>query len=323
MKLSPVLLLASALAVCAETEEKITKKFTVQPGGTVVVDVDLGSIDVSTSDAKEVVVDVVRRVSRASQAEEEEFLANRPLTITPEGNTVTIHSQAQAPDPRSSGGKHRTEAKYTITVPAQFNAQLKTASGNVVVSDLTGDVKAASKGGELQFTRLHGPLDGSTSGKPIRLADCEGDQQVKTSGGPINVSGGKGTFDGKTSGGPISVKDFKGAVQIKTSGGGITVNNVTGSVDGKTSGGAITASFSSPLSDEVNLSTSGGGVTLHVAENSAFDLDATTAAGSVNSELPVNSVGKPSRNKLKGPVNGGGKPVVLRTSAGSIHVRKL
>jgi len=323
MKLSSVLLLATALAVCAETEEKVTKRFTVQPGGTVVVDVDFGSIDVSTNATSEVVVDGLRRVNRASQAEEEEFLADRPVTITPEGNEVTITSRAQTPGTKSTNGKQRTEAKYTITVPAQFNAQLKTANGAVAVSDLTGEVKADSKGGSLQFTRLHGVLDGGTSGGNILIADCEGAQQVKTSGGGINLSGGKGSFDGKTSGGSVNVKDFQGAVQVKTSGGGINVINVAGKVDGKTSGGGITARFASPLSDEVNLTTSAGGVTISVAENSAFDLDATTAAGSVSSELAVDSTGKPSRNHLKGPVNGGGKPVVLRTSAGSIHVRKL
>jgi DUF4097 and DUF4098 domain-containing protein YvlB len=323
MKLSLVLLLATALTVCAESEEKLVKRFGVQPGGTIVVDVDFGSIDVSTNAVSEVVVDVLRRVSRASQAEEEEFLADRPVTITPEGNTVTITSRAQAPANRSSNGKQRTEAKYTITVPAQFNAQLKTAGGSVAVSDVAGEVKAASKGGGLQFTRLHGTLDGVTSGGPISVADCEGDQQVKTSGGGIDVSGGKGSFDGKTSGGPVKVKDFRGSVQVKTSGGGITVDNVAGKVDGKTSGGGITASFASPPTDEVNLMTSAGGVTLRVAENSAFDLDASAAAGSVESELSVDATGKPSRNQLKGSVNGGGKPIVLRTSAGSIHVRKL
>jgi DUF4097 and DUF4098 domain-containing protein YvlB len=269
------------------------------------------------------VVDVLRRISRGSQAEEEQYLADRPVTITPEGNKVTITSRAQTPGNRSASGKQRTEAKYTITVPAQFNAQLKTAGGSVVVSDLTGDVKADSKGGSLQFTRLHGLLEGSTAGGSIRVADCEGQQQVKTSGGGINLSGGKGSFDGKTSGGSVDVKDFQGAVQVKTSGGGINVINVAGKVDGKTSGGGITARFASPLSDEVNLVTSGGGVTISVAESSAFDLDASTAAGNVSSELSVDSTGKPSRNHLKGPVNGGGKPVVLRTSAGSIQVRKL
>jgi hypothetical protein len=323
MKLTTVLLLATALAVSAETEEKLVKRFAVQPGGTVVVDVDFGSIDVSTNDSSEVVVDVLRRVSGASQAQEEEFLADRPVTITPEGNKVTISSRAQTPGNKPSGGKQRTQAKYTITVPAKFNAQLQTAAGIVTVSDLAGEVKAASKGGALQFNRLHGMLDGATTGGAIRVADCEGEQQVKTSGGGIELAGGKGSFDGKTSGGPVSVKDFKGSVQVKSSGGKLTVDNVVGKVDGKTSGGGITASFTSPLAGEVNLATSAGGVTLLVPGNAAFDLDASTTAGGVNSELDVDSGDKPSKNHLKGPVNGGGKSVVLRSSAGSIHVRKL
>jgi hypothetical protein len=43
----------------------------------------------------------------------------------------------------------------------------------------------------------------------------------------------------------------------------------------------------------------------------------------VSSDLSVDTEGKPSRGRLKGPVNGGGKPVVLHTSGGSIQVRKL
>ena len=325
MKLSTILLLATCVAVCAETEERTTKQFTVQPGGTLVVDVDFGSLDVKTHDAGEVVVDVVRKITRSTKEEEEEFLADRPVTFTPEGNTVTIESRPVAKSKGSSQGKQRTEGKYTITVPAKFNAQLKTAGGAIAVSDLTGEVNAGTSGGGLNFTRLHGPLDGKTAGGAIRVVDCEGEQQVKTSGGGIEVSGGSGSFDGKTSGGLVSVKDFKGSVQVKSSGGGLTVENVAGKVDGKTSGGAIAARFASPLSDEVNLATSGGGVTLRVAENSAFDLDAS-ASGGVSSELSVDSgdkAGKAPRNHLKGPVNGGGKPVVLRSGGGSIQVRKL
>jgi hypothetical protein len=39
--------------------------------------------------------------------------------------------------------------------------------------------------------------------------------------------------------------------------------------------------------------------------------------------LPVTVVGKVARDRLKGTVNGGGKSVVLRSSAGSIHLKKL
>jgi hypothetical protein len=326
MKLSTIFLLASGLAACADTEEQISKRFAVQPGGTLVVDVDFGSIDVKKNDTSEVVVDVVRKISRSTKAEEEEFLADRPVTFTPEGNTVTIESRAKTKEAGQSRGKQRTECKYTITVPAKFNAQIKTAAGAIAVSDLTGEVKAGTGGGGLNFAGLHGPLDGKTAAGAIRVVDCEGEQQVKTSGGGIEVSGGSGSFDGKTSGGLVLVKDFKGTVQVKSTGGGITVENVNGRVDGKTAGGAIAARFASPPSDEVRLATSGGGVTLQVAENAAFDLDAATSGGNVSSELSVDSGDdgkKPVRNRLKGPVNGGGKPVVLRTAGGSIQVRKL
>jgi len=326
MKLTTLLLFATCVAVCAETEEHISKRFAVQPGGTLVVDVDFGSLDVKTHDAGEVVVDVLRKITRPTKAEEEEFLADRPVTFTPEGDTLKIESRAPTRNNGPSRGKQRTEGKYTITVPTKFNAQLKTAGGAIAVSDLTGEVKAGTSGGGLSFARVRGPLAGSTPGGAIRVVDCEGEQQVKTSGGSIEVSGGSGSFDGKTAGGPVTVKDFRGAVQVKSSGGGITVENVAGKVDGKTSGGPIAAQFASPPSDEVNLATSGGGVTLRVPENSAFDLDASTSGGVVSTELSVASDEKPGkgpRNHLKGPVNGGGKAVVLRSGGGSIQVRKL
>jgi hypothetical protein len=323
MKLSPILLLVTCLVARAETEEQLNKRFAVQPGGKVVVDVDFGSIDVSANATSEVIVDVIRKVTRATKDEEEAFLADRPVVFSQDGNTVTVSSQGKSKTAGIVRGRQRTEGKYTITVPAQFSAQLKTAGGAIAVADLTGDVTANTSGGGLVFARLHGSLDGRTSGGAIRATDCEGAQQVKTSGGGIDVSGGAGSFEGKTSGGAVAVKNFRGTVQVRTDGGGIHVENVAGKVEGATSGGSISARFASPLSEEVKLSTSGGGVTLRVPETSAFDLDASTSGGGVSSDLTVTSTGKASRNRLKGPVNGGGKPVVLHTSGGNIRVQKF
>jgi len=74
------------------------------------------------------------------------------------------------------------------------------------------------------------------------------------------------------------------------------------------------------LSEEVKLQTTGGGVTLKVPEPSAFDLDAATSGGTVHCDLPITITGKAQSTQIKGPVNGGGKPVLLRTSGGSIHI---
>jgi hypothetical protein len=319
IKLVSLLLLVSGLAVLAETEERINKRFAIQPGGRLIVDVDFGTVDVATNATGEIVVDVLR----GGKADETAFLAGRPVTFSQDGDTLTIHSRGKSRQGWSWFGRQRTEGKYTISVPARFNAHIKTSGGGITVSDLTGEVKAGTSGGGLEFTRLRGPLDGGTSGGGIRVADCQGELKIKSSGGGIQVSGGSGTLDGNTSGGSISVKDFRGPARVETGGGGITIENVAGMVEGSTSGGSISARFSSPLSDQVKLDTSGGGVTVRVPENSAFDLDAATSGGGVSSELPVTITGKPSRSRLKGPVNGGGKPVLLRTSGGNIQVKKL
>ena len=49
LKLTLSLLLISSIAASAATEEKLNQRFSVQSGGTVVVDVDFGVINVSTN----------------------------------------------------------------------------------------------------------------------------------------------------------------------------------------------------------------------------------------------------------------------------------
>jgi len=307
----------------AATEEKLNKRFTVQPEGRLVVDVAFGSIDVTTNGTGEVVVDVWRRITRRNKADEEKFLQDHPVTISQDDNTVTVLCHRKGARRWSWGGRSRLEAEYTITVPADFNARLKTSGGSIAVSDVAGEVKANTSGGSLRFARLRASLDGDTSGGGIHMADCEGKLKIHTSGGGIDVSGGAGSLDGHTSGGSVKVKGFRGDARVGTSGGSLTIENVLGQVKGSTSGGSVSAVLPSPLPGNVELSTSGGSVTVVVPTDAAFDLDAATSAGRVTSDLPVTVVGTVARDRLKGTVNGGGKSVVLRTSSGSIRVKKL
>jgi hypothetical protein len=322
MKTTLALLFAACLASSAETEERVNKTFSVQPGGKLVVDVDSGSIEVNTNDSNQVTVDVLRQITRSNKADEESFLRQHPVTFSQDGSIVTVSSHAKTKPGHWGHGSQRTEGKCNITVPATFSAQLTTSGGAIAVSDVSGEIKARTSGGGLRFARLHGTLNADTSGGGIRVTQCEGPLKVRSSGGAIEVAGGAGSLDGATSGGPVTVKDFNGPAHVESSGGGITIENVGGKVYGSTSGGSISARFSSPLAEEVKLETSGGGVTLRVPQSSAFDLDASTSGGGVASDLPVTVVGKRDHDRLKGPVNGGGKPVVLRSSGGSIHVKK-
>jgi len=325
MKLTLLLLTLVSCAALAATEEQINKTFQVLPGGKLVVDVDFGSIDISTNSTDTVVVNVWRKVTRGSAEEEQKFLSENPVVFVQDGNTVTVraHSKVKEKFHWFNSSKNRNEAKYIIQVPAQFNAQLNTSGGGIAASDVTGEVKADTSGGGLQFARLHGPLNGDTSGGGIHVTDCEGTIKIDTSGGGIEVTGGAGTLNGDTSGGSITVRNFKGPAAVDTSGGGITIENVAGKVKGDTSGGSIHAVLLSPVPGDVSLSTSGGGVTVNVPADAAFNLDAEATGGGVSCDLPVTVQGKRDHDQLNGTVNGGGPVLHLETSGGGVHIEKL
>ena len=324
MKIASALLLtvltgANSLAATLDSDNK---HFAVQPGGKIVVDIDFGEIQVSTNTSSEVSIEYYRTITGGSEDKASEFLAERPVVISQDGNTITIVSKKKSKLNWSWPSFKRTEAKYTIRVPSMFSANLNTSGGSIGISDLTGEFKANTSGGGLNFARLNGPLKADTSGGSIKVLECKGELKVDTSGGGIHVDGGSGNLHGDTSGGSISVRSFKGDAHVHTSGGGITVENVAGKVVGSTSGGSISATLPSPLPGPLNLDTSGGGITLVAPSTAAFHLNASTSAGGVSCELPITIAGKHERELIKGDINGGGPEVMLRTSAGSIKVKK-
>src|SRR4051812_18030528 len=126
-----ILLPLASITARGATEEQINKKFTVKPGGTVVVDIDFGGIVVGTNATSEVVVDVWRKIGRSSKSAEEKFLRDNPVNFSQSGDTVTISSKNKNKSNWSWLGHNSNEAKYKITVPAQFNAKLETAGGGI------------------------------------------------------------------------------------------------------------------------------------------------------------------------------------------------
>jgi hypothetical protein len=326
MKTLFALMLLSACAVSAATEDKINKTFTVAPGGDLVVDVGFGSIEVAADAGRaDVTVDAWRKITRSNASDEEAFLKEHPVEISQDGNTVTIRARGNTQFSWSwfSAWRNRNEAHYVVHLPEKFAAKLKTSGGQIAVSNVSGSVNSDTSGGGLRFTNVHGSINGHTSGGAIKVADCDGDIHINTSGGGIEVIGGGGTLHGNTSGGGIKVKTFNGPIEIGTSGGGITVENIQGQIKGHTSGGSVHAILLTPITGDIDLSTSGGSIHVNVAANAAFTLDAETSGGSVSSDLPVTVKGNIGRNHLKGTVNAGGNSVRLHTSGGSIHVEKL
>ncbi len=313
----------TAVAAFATTEENIHETRAAKPGGKLVVEVDFGSIDVAPGDNDKVVIDAHRKIEASSKEKEKDYLAAAPITITTEGDSVIVRAIRKHESFGSQFwhlmGHTRTEARYTLRVPASFSANLDTAGGDISASGLTGNLKVDTSGGDLNFAQIHGHIHADTSGGDITAKSCDGATDLDTSGGRIEVTGGRGKLNADTSGGAVTVLNRVGDTKVESSGGKLRLGNISGKLTAETSGGSVSAILPSPVAGDVRLETSGGSITVVTPSNAALTIDAETSAGSVRSELPISRLST-DRDSLKGTMNGGGTRLVLRSSAGSIEI---
>jgi len=184
---------------------------------------------------------------------------------------------------------------------------VKTSGGNLKLGQIEGDTTAITSAGSISISSAKGKVAAKTSGGNLELGELSASAEVETSAGSINI------------------KSARAALSAKTSGGNIKIDDAQDSVLAHTSAGEVSAAFSSAPRGDCSLTSSGGSINLKLADNVGFDLEARTSGGRVNTEVPVATItaGEHKTGLLKGKINGGGKALLLHTSAGSINIHKL
>lgn len=309
-------------AAQASIDSPIHRTFSVHGGGTLTIDSDLGDIRV-TSGGTMVTVDVLRKANTSSKEKADDLFRDYRVEFTQAENDV----QVTARHTRASSWFHLfgndLDIQYVVTVPSRYNLKLATSGGDIKVGDLNGDVRCKTSGGDLELGHIGGVIEAKTSGGDLNVAGVRGVATLGTSGGTVKIGDAGASLEVKTSGGSISIDRVGGDLLARTSGGNISIREASGIIDAETSGGSIEAGMSRQPRGDSQLKTSGGGIVLSLASGVALDLDAHTSGGDVQTDVPVTLLGKQSDSTLNGKVNGGGPKVVLRSSGGDIHLRKL
>jgi DUF4097 and DUF4098 domain-containing protein YvlB len=324
MKTTPVRLLTLALFVAGAVAVKadqdiITKTFPVKAGGKLRLNVDRGSVHITTSSSDKVDVKITRELKRGSTAEIKAVLEQHKIELSSTDNEVKIEAQNPHKLFDFNNPLHRLQVDYTISIPARFDVDIKTSGGNIEVTDLEGKTVVHTSGGNLKLGSINGPIKANTSGGNITVTKCEGDAEVNTSGGDLNLGEIKGNLVAHTSGGGITLEKTKGSVKANTSGGNIRVKDAYGPVTAHTSGGNVSAQLNTQPTGDCSLKTSGGNVDVLLAANLALDVNAHTTGGRVKSDFP-GTLNK-SKTKLTAQINGGGPDLVLETTGGNINIK--
>jgi DUF4097 and DUF4098 domain-containing protein YvlB len=318
--LAAVLGLASISAAHAAIESPIHRNFNVHPGGTIIIDADVGDIKVN-SGAANVSVDVIRKAKTSSRSRADEIFKDYELTFAQEGNNVRVRARYNHPTSWFHWNND-LDVHFAVSIPSQYNVDLTTAGGDITVSDLAGQVRAKTSGGDISLGRINGLVDAHTSGGNVSMSGAHAEAMLSTSGGNIKVGDAAGLLNVKTSGGSIDIRHAGSDLKAHTSGGSIDIGDAGGAIDASSSGGSIHARLSRQPHTDSKLSTSGGGITISVAPNLGLDIDAHTSGGDVASNIPVTILGKQEDSSLNGKFNGGGPKLVLRSSGGDIRLEK-
>ncbi|AIM35949.1 DUF4097 family beta strand repeat protein [Sphingobacterium sp. SG20118] len=257
-----------------------------------------GAIKVNGSDKESASVEIW--ISRngnilGSSADLEKILNEHfDVTIQLEAGKLTASAKRKS----GKSGNNPISVAFYVTVPESVNSNLKTAGGSIQLSALNGNQMFQTSGGSLQIRSLSGNITGKTSGGSINASNSQGDLQLNTSGGSITLD------------------NCSGNIRVATSGGSINGKNLKGSIDAHTSGGSINMDMDT-LSDDMVLATSGGSVRVKVPKGK-YNINLKGSRVSLPSAS--NFSGTSKKTLAQGTINGGGKKIDARTSAGSVSL---
>lgn len=307
---SLALLAAFAFAGTAHAKD-IQRSFSVQPGESVVVDVERAEINVTSWDQPEVEFS-------AKDAE------NHVFEFSQKDGVVAIRGSYENWGGWFNWFSSSSQAEINMKVPYRQDLNLVTRGGDIELDRLQGEFSARTSGGDIDAEEVDGPVDAKTSGGNIEVEKASGSVDAATSGGSIQLDAVGGEVSAKTSGGRIHIGEAGGAVVATTSGGSIEVESAEEAVQARTSGGSVEVGFVAQPDGDSELRTSGGNVTVYLPDGFKADVSASAFGGGVSSDFSeVSQENSAGRESLQLTLNGGGPEMVLKTSGGSVRIRRI
>ena len=263
----------------------VQRRFDVGPGGTLRIDIPDGDVEVETS-------------ASGSGVEVEVFLSSRDMEWARErfdrmefeagatGNTVTVTARRVRTN-RSDWGRGRGPGfaiVTRVTVPQRFNADISTEDGDIFLGDLDGSVVLNSSDGDIELGHIRGDeLSIETSDGDITADAIEAKQtEIRTSDGDIDIG---------TAGGAIRATTSDGDIRMRLTQGG-----------------------------DVRLRTSDGDITIYAPMSLKAEIDFDGEDLNIDRGFAI--LGRLTRRRVSGTLNGGGPLIQAGTHDGSITLRE-
>jgi DUF4097 and DUF4098 domain-containing protein YvlB len=212
---------------------------------------------------------------------------------------------------------------YRIAVPADAQASISTASGDIDIAGVAGAVSLGTVSGDVRAEDLAGGLKVETTSGEVRLNDVAGKLEVGTISGDVRLEDGQvNGASVTTTSGEIELDGVSGAIDLDTVSADISVSEARDGqlTIGTTSGDILYDGGLAPGGSN-DITAISGDVKLRLPDDSDFRLDASTISGEIDSDFEL-SGGETGRRSLTGTAGDGGATLNIGTTSGEITIEQ-
>jgi len=315
-----------------------------------------GNVSVRPSDEAQIRVSGKKNAKAWNENDDQQAADRVGVEIVKNGDGYEIHPSGVGT------GDSRISFDLDVAVPKKASLTIRNEKGDITVADMAKAISVTNGVGNIEIRDTGGDVDIETRKSDIKVSDTRGSIKISGHGGEINVSGATGglTIDGEFYGairadkvakgvrfvshrtdltlsqlaghmeaspGHLEIYDAPGNVTVKTQ-DDITLENTGGKVKIENRRGNVEVRFSAPPKDDIEIDNASAGITLSLPESSSFEIVADCHSGDIDSEFQADSLKLTSGSKsgdshLEGKYGSGrGPKIILKTSYGSISIRK-
>ena len=334
------------------SEETVQKN--VKPTAPIQVSTEYGDITVIPEEAPDIRVVAMKSVGGIGRENNAKGRADQvKVEIREDGGKYTV----QVADQRKG---RRVTVDLEVHVPKQASLDASTGRGSIKISGLAGsitadsrrggvevrdagkDVQVQMRSGDLQVSNVKGSVRVSGRGSDIDLSDVAGEASIEGEyGGTTRLKNIAktvhflsqrtdftiGALPGRLEldSGNLQVFDANGSVTLTTSHKDVRLDNVNGRIVINDKKGDVELRLKNAPKDEIEVNNESARIEVTLPANSAFEIVASSRNGDIDTgfegpELKKSDDGGTA--KLEGKIGNRGPQIRLKTTYGTVSVRK-
>jgi hypothetical protein len=322
----------------------------IQPGSTLHVNDDRGTITINVADTKTMKVSVRKKVRAEKEPDAENYNSKTKPEITVSDKIVTLNANT-----RGAGDKSVT-TDMDIYVPANTALVITSSRGNVTIAGMASDVEVNHHRGEVNINDHTGNVLLNLEGSSVRLGKVKGDVIIQGKVNEVAVEDVDGAvhlngefwettrlmrisktvsfrssrtdmefsrLDGRLDldSGDLRADSLAGPMHLTTRSKDIALEGLSGDLRLQDSNGTVSVGLQRP--GNIQIDNRKGDVRVSIPPNTPIKVEARTRQGEIESDFDEIKVdNRDKESSASGSIGTNGPRLVMNCEKGTIEIRK-